>query len=116
MKITYGFSQRRPDHIAEELATVLSRTTWFEFKSLFEIVHGNLRARNAAKCGEEMLRLRAYEKLQNLVDGGIVEKSSNKYRGVAPALATFFETVAGLNAKFATGTHSRPPMDSKASC
>lgn len=116
MKITYGFSQRRPDHIAEELATVLSKKTWFEFKALFEIVHGNLKARNATRCGEEMLRLRAYEKLQNLVDGGVVEKSSNKYRGVGPALAVFFETVAGLNAKFATGTHSRPPMKSAASC
>jgi hypothetical protein len=35
MKITYGFSQRRQDHLAEELATVLSRKSWFEFKGLF---------------------------------------------------------------------------------
>lgn len=112
MKTTYGFSRRGPDHVAQELATVLSRKTWLEFKALFEIVHANLKARNAASGGEEMLRLRAYEKLQNLVSAGIVEKSSKKYRGVGPALAVFFETAAGLNTKFAEGTHSRPPKAS----
>ena len=90
---------------------MLSKKTSFEFKPLFEIVHANLRARNAASGGEEMLRLRAYEKLQNLVQGGIVKKTGKKYRGVTPALHTFFETVAELNAKFAAGTHSRPPMN-----
>lgn len=32
--------------------------------------------------GEEMLRLRAYEKLQNLVTRGLVEKTGKKYRGL----------------------------------
>ncbi len=91
---------------------MLSGKAWFEFKALFEIVHAKLRARNAASGGEEMLRLRAYEKLQNLVHAGVVEKNSKKYRGIAPALATFFETASGLNAKFAAGTHSRPPAAS----
>ncbi len=109
MKQSYGFSRRGPDNVAQELATVLSKKSWFEFKALFEIVHANLRARNAASGGEEMLRLRAYEKLQNLVQAGIVEKSSKKYRGIGPALAVFFETAAGLNTKFAAGNHSRPP-------
>jgi hypothetical protein len=30
-----------------------------------------------------MLRLRAYEKLQNLVSRGMVKKSGKKYRGLA---------------------------------
>jgi hypothetical protein len=64
-----AFSRRVPDLVTEELVAVLSRRTSFEFKQLFEILHENLRARNAASGGEEMLRLRAYEKLQNLVDG-----------------------------------------------
>ena len=109
MKTAYGFSRRGPDRLAEELATVLSRRTSFEFKVLFLIVHQTLRARNAASGGEEMLRLRAYEKLQNLVQAGIVKKTGNKYRGIASGLATFFATAAELNAKFAAGTHSRPP-------
>lgn len=90
---------------------MLSKKASFEFKPLFEIVHANLRARNAASGGEEMLRLRAYEKLQNLVQGGIVKKTGKKYRGVTPALNTFFATVTELNAKFAAGTHSRPPVN-----
>src|SRR6266567_4627443 len=62
-----AFSRRVPDLVTEELVAVLSRRASFEFKQLFDIVHENLRARNAASGGEEMLRLRAYEKLQNLV-------------------------------------------------
>ena len=50
--------------MAEELASVLSSKSSIEFKSLFTVVHANLKARNAAGGGEEMLRLRAYEKLR----------------------------------------------------
>src|SRR6476661_6664228 len=109
MKTTYGFSRRGPDRVAEELAAVLSEKASFEFKALFTVVHANLLARNAASGGEEMLRLRAYEKLQNLVQAGIVKKVGKEYRGVPSALASFFETVAALNAKFATGDHCHPP-------
>ena len=109
MKTTYGFSRRGPDRVAEELATVLSSKATFEFKALFAIVHANLRARNAAGGGEEMLRLRAYEKLQNLVQAGVVKKVGKEYKGVSAALVTFMATAAELNAKFAAGTHSRPP-------
>ena len=69
-----AFSRRLPDLVTEELASVLSSRSSFEFKELFEVVHENLRARNAASGGEEMLRLRAYEKLQNLVARGMVKK------------------------------------------
>jgi hypothetical protein len=82
-----AFSRRLPDLVTEELVSVLSQKSSFEFKQLFEIVHENLRARNAASGGEEMLRLRAYEKLQNLVARGMVKKSDKKYKGVASALA-----------------------------
>jgi hypothetical protein len=115
MKSSYGFSRRGPDRVAEELAAVLSRKASFEFKALFSIVHENLKLRNAAGGGEEMLRLRAYEKLQNLVQAGIVKKTGKEYQGVASALATFMETVAELNANFAAGVHSRLPMTQNAS-
>ena len=81
--------------MAEELAAVLSKKTSFEFKSLFDVVHANLRARNAASGGEEMLRLRAYEKLQNLVQQGIVKKEGKKYRGVAAGLTRTRPATAG---------------------
>jgi hypothetical protein len=82
-----AFSRRVPDLVTEELVAVLSRKSTFEFKQLFEIVHENLRARNAASGGEEMLRLRAYEKLQNLVARGAVRKNGKKYKGLSSGLA-----------------------------
>jgi hypothetical protein len=109
MKTTYGFSRRGPDRVAEELAAVLSKKASFEFKALFLIVHANLKARNAASGGEEMLRLRAYEKLQNLVQAGIVKKTGKEYQGVTAGLVSFLATAAELNAKFAAGHHAHPP-------
>jgi hypothetical protein len=87
-----AFSRRLPDLVTEELASVLSSRSSFEFKELFEVVHENLRARNAASGGEEMLRLRAYEKLQNLVARGMVKKDGKKYKGIPKQLATL-ETI-----------------------
>ena len=79
-----------PDNVTEELVAVLSSRASFEFKPLFDIILFNLRERNAASGGEEMLRLRVYEKLQNLVDQGAVTRTVNgivkKYKGVAPRL------------------------------
>jgi hypothetical protein len=109
MKTTYGFSRRGPDRVAEELANVLSAPVSYEFKALFTVVFANLRARNAANGGEEMLRLRAYEKLQNLVQAGVIKRVGKEYQGVGPALANFLATAAELNAKFAAGIHNRPP-------
>jgi predicted house-cleaning noncanonical NTP pyrophosphatase (MazG superfamily) len=83
-----AFSRRLPDLVTEELASVLSSKSTYEFKDLFEVVHENLRARNAASGGEEMLRLRAYEKLQNLVARGMVKKDGKKYKGIPKQLAT----------------------------
>ena len=68
------FSRRLPDHVTDELVNVLSEKKIFGFNDLFERVFANLKLRNAVSGGEEMLRLRAYEKLQNLVTRGLVEK------------------------------------------
>src|SRR5256714_5177014 len=86
-----SFTRRAPDNITEELIAVLSSKASFEFKPLFEIILLNLRERNAASGGEEMLRLRAYEKLQGLVHQGAVNRTVTgivkKYKGVAAKLA-----------------------------
>lgn len=89
-----AFSRRLPDLVTEELMAVLSKRSSYEFHQLFDIVHENLRNRNAASGGEEMLRLRAYEKLQHLVARGLVTKTAKKYRGRAAALAAAKETAA----------------------
>ena len=93
-----GFSRRVPYLVTEELVSVLSQKSSFEFKQLFDIVHEKLRARNAASGGEEMLRLRAYEKLQNLVARGMVKKTGKKYKGLASALATVIPVPAPVAA------------------
>ena len=81
-----------PDNVTEELVAVLSSKASFEFKPLFDIVIAKLRERNAASGGEEMLRLRVYEKLQGLVNQGAVNRTVNgitkKYKGVAPRMNT----------------------------
>lgn len=86
-----AFSRRLPDLVTEELVNVLrAKKSSLEFKQLFDLVHEKLRKRDAASGGEEMLRLRAYEKLQNLVSRGMVKKTGKKYRGLA-SLATALE-------------------------
>jgi hypothetical protein len=87
-----SFSRRAPDNITEELVAVLSSKASFEFKALFDIIFLNLRERNAASGGEEMLRLRTYEKLQSLVNQGAVTRTvagiTKKYKGVAARMVT----------------------------
>jgi len=79
-----------PDNVTEELVAVLSSRASYEFKPLFDLVLFNLRERNAASGGEEMLRLRVYEKLQGLVSQGAVDRTVNgivkKYKGVGPRM------------------------------
>src|SRR2546421_12735387 len=83
-----AFTRRTPDIMTEELCAILSQKLSFEFKPLYELVYANLHARNAASGGDEMLRLRAYEKLQKLVHDGMVTKTAKKYRGRPVALQT----------------------------
>ena len=81
---------------------VLSCRGTFEFKPLFEIILLNLRERNAASGGEEMLRLRCYEKLQSLVSQGVVNRTANgitkKYKGVAARLSVMSAEMKVLRA------------------
>src|SRR6188768_1205112 len=76
------FSRRVPDHVTDELVNVLSDGKSYEFNVLFGLVYENLKLKNAVSGGEEMLRLRSYEKLQNLVGRGLVEKKLKVYRGL----------------------------------
>jgi hypothetical protein len=91
-----------PDNITEELVAVLSSRASFEFKPLFDIILLNLRERNAASGGEEMLRLRAYEKLQTLVSQGVVNRTVNgitkKYKGVTARLVALSAEMKVLRA------------------
>ena len=88
MAVYFSSRRRLPDLLTEELVLVLSQKRSFEFKQLFEVVYENLRRRNVACAGEEILRLRAYDKLQKMVFGGAVKKSGKIYTGDSAALAT----------------------------
>ena len=90
-----SFSRRGPDNITEELVAVLSGPKSYEFKALFLVIQAALRARNATSGGEEMLRLRAYDKLQNLVQHGQVKKTGKQYKGVRKGLLLLAEFPAG---------------------
>src|SRR6266508_4957263 len=97
-----SFVRRAPDNLTEELVAVLSSKASFEFKPLFEIVLLNLRERNAASGGEEILRLRAYEKLQGLVHQGAVHRkvtgTTKKYKGVASRMAVLRTEMKAIRA------------------
>jgi len=98
----FSFGRRAPDNITEELIAVLSSKASFEFKPLFEIILLNLRKRNAANGGEELLRLRAYEKLQGLVSQGAVKRTvtgiTKKYEGVAKRMVVLCAEMKALRA------------------
>ena len=83
---------------------MLSSRASFEFKPLFDIILLNLRERNAASGGEEMLRLRAYEKLQTLVSQGVVNRTVNgitkKYKGVTARLLALSAEMKVLRAEW----------------
>src|SRR5260370_25695296 len=97
-----SFTRRGPDNITKEWIAVLSSKASFEFKPLFEIMLLNLRERNAASGGEEMLRLRAYEKLQGLVHQGAVNRTvtgtTKKYKGVATRMAALSTEMKAIRA------------------
>ena len=77
-----SFSRRVADHVTDELVSVLTSGETYEFKALFLKVYEGLKLKNAVSGGEEMLRLRYYEKLQNLTNRGLVHKSGKNYRGL----------------------------------
>lgn len=76
------FSRRVVDHVMDELVSVLADGETYEFKTLFAKVYDGLKTKNAVSGGEEMLRLRSYEKLQYLANHGLVHKAGKTYRGL----------------------------------
>ena len=108
-----AFSRRLPDLVTEELVAVLSKKgASFEFKQLFDVVHDRLKKRNAASGGEEMLRLRAYEKLQHLVSRNMVKKNGKKYKGLA-SLANAIAPEEPLPAPQVPGVVSIKPVSAE---
>ena len=92
------FSRRVPDHVTDELVNVLSSQETYEFNQLFRLVYDNLKVKTAVSGGEEMLRLRSYEKLQNLVSRGLCAKVDKTYRGLEGLREAHQAAIAARNA------------------
>ena len=79
-----AFSRRLPDFITEEIVKFLiKKNVPVEFKQLFDTVYTRLREKHSVSGGEEMLRLRVYEKLHTLSEMNMVKKVGKKYRALA---------------------------------
>ena len=96
-----SFTRRVPDHVTDELVNVLSPGETLEFNQLFKLVYANLKVKNAVSGGEEMLRLRSYEKLQGLVNRGLCVKAGKTYRGLEGLRAAHQATIAARTAAIA---------------
>jgi hypothetical protein len=92
------FSRRVTDHVTDELVNVLSKPETYEFNTLFGLVYANLKLKIAVSGGEEMLRLRSYEKLQNLVGRGLCSKAGKTYRGLDGLRAAHNAAIAARSA------------------
>jgi hypothetical protein len=111
--------RRAPDNITEELVAVLSSKDSFEFKPLFEIILLNLQERNAASGGQEMLRLRAYEKLQGLVSQGAVNRTvtgiTKKYKGVAARMVVLDAEMKALRGEWSKKLRAKAAANAQVS-
>jgi len=114
-----SFIRRAPDNLTEELVAVLSSKDSFEFKPLFEIILLNLQERNAASGGQEMLRLRAYEKLQGLVSQGAVNRTvtgiTKKYKGVAARMAVLDAEMKALRGEWSKKLRAKAAANAQVS-
>src|SRR3954466_5186733 len=101
------FTRRIVDHVTDGLVSVLADGQTYEFKALFTKVYEGLKLKNAVSGGEEMLRLRCYEKLQKLTSRGLVEKKLKFYRGLARlGEATSIQSFAKIDASIAAASAS----------
>lgn len=72
-------SKRVTDIVRQEVIDVLLCAEIIEFNSIFLQVSTNMKQKNYSTGGEEILRLRIYEKLQALVSEGGIRKKGKEY-------------------------------------
>ena len=76
-------NRRLPDYVMDELISLLKEDSEERgFNEIFETIYEKLKQRKAVSGGEEMLRLRCYEKLQSLVEQGLVVRKEKLYKGI----------------------------------
>ena len=95
----------------EELVTALLEARTFEFKALFLAVHSSLKEKKTGSVGEEMLRLRMYEKLQSLVREGSATKVAGRYKGVRDKLLIVVEQLKERRRPYIPGNTTTGTQD-----
>ncbi len=78
-----AFSRRLADPLTDELVIALSDGQTYDFRALFTKVFEGIKRKKAASGGEEMLRLRSYEKLLALAKRGFVSKCGRSFTGLS---------------------------------
>jgi len=81
--------RRLPDHVTIAMAHELKRLGIVSFNGLFEATYKKLQEWHLVSGGEEMTRLRAFEKLQIMVTQGLVRKIGKEYEPTAKLRDTF---------------------------
>ena len=72
-------SRKTPDLVTDELILILHEAGMLEFNDIFQRIVVVMKAKHMSLGGEEILRLRIYEKLQNLVSAGGLMKKGREY-------------------------------------
>jgi len=94
-------SQRPVDHLTDELVAVLGDGKAYDFRALFDKVFEAIKLKKLISGGEEMLRLRSYEKLLVLAKRGFVLKTGRTFQGLArlpEATSAFRQAAAAAKA------------------
>ena len=94
MHMQSNYTHHRKDHASDELVVALLAKPTYVFNELYQVVEASLHAQKRSRVGEEMLRLRVYEKLQALVSRGLVRKTDKKYSAVRTALQAYAAEIA----------------------
>ena len=80
-------SRKTPDLVTDELILILHEAGMLEFNDIFQRTVVVMKAKHMSLGGEEILRLRIYEKLQNLVSAGGLMKKGREYTALPKLMA-----------------------------
>lgn len=75
----YHSSRKTPDLVTDVLILILLEAGVLEFNDIFQRAVTVMKENHIPLGGEEILRLRIYEKLQNLVSSGGLVKKGREY-------------------------------------
>lgn len=78
-----GSSRKSPDLVTDELIDIMQKVGVLEFNEIFLQALSAMKEKKMPMSGEEILRLRIYDKLQNLVSAGGLMKKGKVYTATA---------------------------------